>query len=118
MPLTINKRPLGTGEVLELHGFLDSSTVPQLEAQVTKILDAGQKLLFFDLRHLNFVSSSGLSVFLVAFRRLQNTGAVRFFGLTDPVRLIFNTAGLTLRLDIFDTEEQAAAAPLPGKKGR
>jgi len=118
MPLTIHKRPLGKGEALELHGFLDSSTVPQLEEQVTRILDAGQKLLFFDLRNLNFVSSSGLSVFLVAFRRLQNTGSVRFFGLTDPVRLIFNTAGLTLRLDLYDTEEEAVAAPFPAKKGR
>jgi len=59
---------------------LDGGTADQLQSLVQGSLDAGHKLLVFDLTALTFVSSAGLSVFLLAYRRLQGKGEVRFEG--------------------------------------
>ena len=104
-------RGIGPALVFELHGSLDGAGAEKLAPQVSKALDEGHHLLIFDLAKLTFVSSAGLSVFLTAYRRLQGTGHVRFAGLQEVVRQVFNITGLSVRVEIYPTVEDALAGP-------
>ena len=99
--------------VFELHGALDNATIGKLEPRVNEAMDAGHHLLLFDLLKLTFISSGGLSLFLAAYRRLQGTGSVRFCGLTEDVRRVFSITGLSARLELYDTVEDALVGPGP-----
>src|SRR4051794_33089734 len=102
MALLIFTREAGPALVFELHGALDNAGAEKLEPKVAEALDAGHKLLIFDLSKLTYVASAGLSVFLAAYRRLQGHGSVRFAGLSDDVRRVFNVTGLTARLELYN----------------
>jgi anti-anti-sigma factor len=111
MALLIFTRQVGPAYVFELHGALDSAAAEKLSPAVSDALDHGHRLIVFDLHKLNFVSSAGLGIFLTAYRRLQGVGHVRFVGLQPPVRLVFNVAGLTPRVEIYNTVEDALVGP-------
>ena len=112
MALLTFTRTVGPALVFELHGALDASAAEKLALQVSETLDEGQRLLIFDLTKLTFVTSAGLGVFLSAYRRLPKSG-LRFAGLQEPVRLVFNVTGLTTRVELYDTVEDALVGPLP-----
>lgn len=97
----------GNTVVLAVKGSLDVVTSPELEKQLATLLDAGTKDLVFDLSHLDYVSSAGLRVFMMALKRLQKDGKLRFCGLNKTVRQVFDIAGMSLRTTICDNLEQA-----------
>jgi anti-anti-sigma factor len=110
MALLIFSRVVGNAEVFELHGSLDTAQAEKLEPRVVTAMDGGVKILIFDLTKLTYVVSAGLRIFLMAYRRLGNRG-VRFVGLTPTVRQIFDVAGLSLRVEMYDTIEDAVVGP-------
>lgn len=113
MALLIFTESLGPALVFELHGSLDTASAEKLGPRVSEALDGGNQLLIFNLHKLSFISSAGLSIFLMAYRRLQGQGHVRFAGLTEPVRQVFNITGLTSRFEIYATLEDALVGPRP-----
>ena len=82
-------------------------TSPELEKRLVPLLDAGTKELVFDLSHLDYVSSAGLRVFMLALKRLQKDGKLRFCALNKTVRQVFDIAGMSLRTTLCDTLDQA-----------
>jgi anti-anti-sigma factor len=111
MALRIITRSVGPALVFELHGALDNVTAETLGPLVEKALDGGQRLVVFDLARLDYVSSAGLTIFLTTHRRLKGAGQVRLAALRDPVRQVLNVTGLSLRLDLYPTVEDALAVP-------
>jgi anti-anti-sigma factor len=112
MALMIFTRRVGSALVFELRGSLDAAGAEKLFPQVSGALDAGEHLLIFDLAKLTYVSSMGLSVFLTAYRRLEGKGRVCFAGLQDLVRQVFNITGLGVRVQVYDTVEDALVGPV------
>jgi anti-sigma B factor antagonist len=113
MALLTFTRTVGPVLVFELHGSLDAAGAEKLSSQVTKAIDTGHLFLLFDLEKLTFVSSAGLGVFLTAYRRLRETGHIRFAAPQDLVRQVFNITGLGVRVEIYDTVEDALVGPVP-----
>ena len=97
----------GSSVVLALTGSLDVVTSPDLEKRLAALLDAGTRDLVFDLTHLDYVSSAGLRVFMLALKRLSKDGKLRFCGLSKNVRQVFDIAGISLRTTICDKLEDA-----------
>ncbi len=116
MALLIFTKTLGPALVFELHGALYGLGAEKLEPRVTEALDAGQTTLIFDLHKVTFIASVGLSVFLVAYRKLQGKGAVRFAGMQDAVLQVFKVTGLAARFEIYPTVDDALIGPLPDKR--
>jgi anti-sigma B factor antagonist len=110
MSLSITAREDGPALVVGLTGDLDAATAPQIDALVLPAIDGGRRLLVFDLSRLRYISSAGLSSFLTAYRRLKGRGALRFAGLNHQVRLLFDSTGMTVRVDLFPTLADALAA--------
>jgi anti-sigma B factor antagonist len=60
--------------VIELRGELDLSVAPTLRATLEGLVDAGNVHLVLDMGALEFVDSSGLSVFVMAYRAAVAAG--------------------------------------------
>jgi anti-sigma B factor antagonist len=89
MTMTINKAMNGTELTVSLAGRLDTSTAPQLEAELKTNLSDLESLIL-DLADLEYLSSAGLRVILFAQKTMNKQG-----------KMIVKNANETI-LDIFD----------------
>ncbi len=109
MRLATSKRP--SSAVLSVSGRLDGLSAPELERQFHALHDSGIRDLVFDLSSLDYVSSAGLRVFLLAAKTLRaEGGSTGFAGPTPMVREVFEVSGLVGPLDV---RESVASFPEP-----
>jgi anti-anti-sigma factor len=86
---------LESAVTLALSGRLDGLSSPELEQQVAALLAFGIRTLVFDLSALEYVSSAGLRVFIIAAKKLKASGGVaQFTSLTPAVHDVFHISGL------------------------
>ena len=97
--------------ILGLTGRIDAANAGLLEENVHRLIDAGEQRLVFDLAGVDYVSSAGLRVFLVAAKRLRSAdGMLALAALQDRVREVFEMAGLSSVLRVCPTRDEAVAA--------
>ena len=91
-------------------GRLDSASSVGLEQAVLERLQAGGKRLVFDLSGVDYISSAGLRVILLAGKKLQPVqGAVVLCGLRDEGRGVFEMSGFLNLFPVASDLEQALA---------
>ena len=94
--------------VLALSGKLDATTAKTFEEKILQVISSGAQRLIVDLSLLEYVSSAGLRVFLLAARRLQaNDGKIALCGLQDHIRQVFDLAGFSSILSIYGSRAEA-----------
>ncbi len=94
--------------VLGLVGRLDAATSKQFEDKILATIDGGEKRFVIDLSQLDYISSSGLRVFLLASKRLNPAGGkVILCSLKEPVRQVFEIAGFASILPIVASRDEA-----------
>ncbi len=97
--------------VLALSGKLDATTAKAFENKILTVIDSGAQRLVVDLAQLDYVSSSGLRVFLLAAKRLQATnGKITLCGLQDQIRPVFDLAGFSSIISIYGSRDDAIKA--------
>jgi anti-anti-sigma factor len=97
--------------VLRLSGRLDASTAGTLAARLRASIDAGERRFIVDVARLAYVDSAGLQTLLVAAKRLQPlAGRILLSALGEPIRRIFDIAGLSMLFEIHPDESAAVAA--------
>jgi anti-anti-sigma factor len=97
--------------VLALSGKLDATTARTFEDKILGVINSGAQRLVVDLALLEYVSSSGLRVFLLAAKRLQATdGKIVLCGLQDHVRQVFDLAGFSSIVSIYSSRDDAVKA--------
>lgn len=75
---------------VQLTGSLDTATAPELERQLTPVLEQPVTDLVFDLAGLKFISSAGLRVFSIARKRLKERGGqASFIHLQPQIHEVF-----------------------------
>ena len=89
--LTINKTVENEKAVLVLEGRLDTVTAPELEEALKEILPDTLKLTL-DFADLEYISSAGLRVLLMAVKKL-GADSVTVCNTSDAVKEIFETTG-------------------------
>ena len=92
MRMTINKEADGEKLVISIIGRLDTTTAPQLEAEVRGGLD-GVTNLEFDMKGLEYVSSAGLRVLLAAQKIMNKQGDMVVKNANDEIKEIFEVTG-------------------------
>jgi anti-sigma B factor antagonist len=94
--------------VLALSERLDATSAKTFEDRILGVINSGTQRLVVDLSQLEYVSSSGLRVFLLAAKRLQTTnGKITLCGLQDQIRQVFDLAGFSSILSIYGSREEA-----------
>ena len=94
--------------ILALSGKLDATTAKTFEDRILGVINSGTLRLVVDLSQLDYVSSSGLRVFLLAAKRLQTVdGKIVLCSMKDHVRQVFDLAGFSSILSIYGSRDEA-----------
>ena len=107
---------------MELKGSLDTATAPELERQLTPILDTQVADLVFDLAGLNFISSAGLRVFANARKRLRERGGqASFVRMQSQIQEVFEIVkalpGVAVFKDVAELDAYLATRQRRHKAG-
>ena len=98
--MTITTTRNGSALTLQLEGRLDTTTSPQLEAELSASLD-GVKQLTLDLQQLAYLSSVGLRVILGAQKRMNKQGQMVVRHVNETIMEVFEVTGF---VDILTIE--------------
>ena len=90
--MNINQIKNGTELTIELSGRLDTITAPSLEAEIATALE-GITDLTFDLKELEYISSAGLRVLLMAQKIMANQGSMKIVNASEEVYEIMDITG-------------------------
>ncbi len=91
--MTINKTVNGNEVTIKIEGRLDTTTAPEFENEVNSVLDTAEKLVF-DLKDLDYVSSAGLRVLLIAQKNMSSRGCEMIVtGCSEDIMEIFEVTG-------------------------
>ncbi|MBD5546663.1 MAG: STAS domain-containing protein [Lachnospiraceae bacterium] len=90
--MTIEKKQEGTTLTVRLGGRLDTTTAPELEAVFKNSLD-GVEELTIDMAALDYLSSAGLRILLVAQKTMNKQGSMKVANVNDTVMEIFEVTG-------------------------
>ena len=90
----------------QIEGRLDAESAPETETKVKAVLQQGHQRLLFDLSKMEYISSAGLRVILLAVKELRNKkGKVVLCGLTPYVKEIFDVSNFSSIIPITDSVE-------------
>jgi anti-anti-sigma factor len=94
--------------VLQLEGRLDTNTSTSFEAKLLDLIDTNENKIVVDFTNLDFISSSGLRVLLMAGKKLKTTnGKLGLCSLQDHIKEVFDVAGFTMLFSMFPDQEEA-----------
>jgi anti-anti-sigma factor len=99
-----------TGRVLTvaLKGRLDGTTSKGVEELILKRIDEGARTLVVDLAQLDYISSVGLRVLMLAAKRLKSVaGTIVVCALQPSIKQVFDIAGFASLFRLFDTRAEA-----------
>ena len=84
----------GTAMEIAVEGRLDTMTAPELEKVLKENLD-GLTGLTLDFSNLEYISSAGLRVLLMANRELGREGNLKITNVNEIVREVFDVTGFS-----------------------
>ncbi len=106
--LSVDLKTVDHHFVLSLKGRLDTATSPDLEQKLQKLLQSSGFKMVVDMSELEFISSIGLRVILMAAKRAKSGGGRMILcGLQPQIKEIFQLSGF---LRILETQEQCREA--------
>ena len=93
---------MSDGLRVAISGELDISSAPGIESRLLEVEQSSPARLFLDLRQVNFIDSTGLSMIINADGRARKEGRRLTIVSGDGVpRRILRTVGLEERLDVL-----------------
>ena len=92
--LNITKNANGNALKIILEGRLDTTTAPQLEAQLQDALGSVNDLKF-DLEKLEYISSAGVRVLLALQKIINKQGTMVISNASAEVKEIFDVTGFS-----------------------
>jgi len=94
--------------VIEIEGRLDTTNYNQLEKKILEFIDANEINILIDCAKMDYVSSSGLRIFLMALKKITALkGKFLLCGLQENIAEIFEISGFTSIFQIFANQEKA-----------
>jgi len=100
--------------IVSVAGKIDAITSTAFEKALGELIDGGHGRMILDLGDVDYVSSAGLRVLLMAAKRVHGRGALVLTRLQPGVREIVTLTGFDNVLPI-EAEPEAARAKLRGE---
>ena len=106
--MNIREKVEGSSVVLSLEGRLDANTSKELEAKFLQMIDQGQIRFIVDFSSLDYISSAGLRILLVAAKKLKPLqGVILLACMSENVKEVFEMSGFTSIFSVYDQMEDA-----------
>lgn len=88
---------------ISLEGRLDTSSAPQLEAEIKNSVGDAEELVL-DMKGLDYLSSAGLRVLLAAQKSMARRGIMRIRNVNETIMEVFQITGFIDILHIDKTD--------------
>jgi anti-anti-sigma factor len=106
--MIISEIKKGNIYVFNIDGRLDSNTSVQFEEKVCNAIEAGESNLLVDFSQMDYISSAGLRVILMAAKKTRTVGGkVVLTSLNENVKEVFDIAGFSSIFAIYPSQEEA-----------
>jgi len=104
----VNLRGVGPVSVIDVKGYLDAHTAPELENVFNKLLDTKQFKVVVNFDDLKYISSAGLGVFMAYVETMrENMGDIKFSNMKENVYNIFDLLGFPILYEFYKDENEA-----------
>ena len=108
--MQLNEQSEGPFTVISVSGRLDNATAPVLGEHLSKTLDTRRGLLI-ELSQLDYISSAGFRVLLVAAKRARQADVQGVLaGLSGQVRQLFEVGGFLTLFRVCATRDEGLSA--------
>lgn len=105
--MDIKRETIGDVAVLAPQGRVDSNSAREIEEALLPLFDGAAPVLV-DFSDMNYISSAGLRVLLLAARRSKATGLpLGLCGMSKPVEEVFTISGFAKLFRIYATRAEA-----------
>lgn len=116
--LTVISRENAGVTLVKMQGSLSATTAEQGNQEMKKILDRGAKKVVVNLANVDYISSGGIRVLIIAAKLLNSVqGELKLAAAKGMVKKALETSGFDLvnrvygnPLQLCNTEEEAVAA--------
>jgi anti-anti-sigma factor len=109
-PMNVQISSTNDYTVLSVYGRVDTITAASFEKEMLDVIEKGVSRIIVNCEGLEYISSSGLRVFLVAQKKMMSLGGVlKLSGLQAPIQEIFDISGFSQIFSIFPDVETAVA---------
>jgi anti-anti-sigma factor len=103
----VEVRSEGKAAVVVVSGELDLASGPELEEVLDRHWDPPTELLLIDLREVEFMDSTGLSIIVKAHQKFADAGRrLALVRGTSQVQRLLDLTGVADRLALVDTPEE------------
>lgn len=106
--MEIKEHKEGNIIILEPNGRLDTNTSDEFEAKLVGLTDEEELRLVIDLIHVDYISSAGLRVLLMAAKKLKiMNGSIVLCSMSNHIKEVFDIAGFTPIFSIEQSRDKA-----------
>lgn len=96
--------------ILELIGRLDTTNYQALEKELELLVHEGASRILLDCKRLDYVSSSGLRIFLMYFKKLKALqGELILCSMQENIRQIFEISNFISIFKTYASRDEALA---------
>lgn len=104
----INFRESSNINIVDLKGYLDAHTAPELEGAFQKLMSSKQYNIVVNFKNLSYISSAGLGVFMAYIEEVRkNKGDIKLANMTPKIFNVFDILGFPLLYEIYNDEKEA-----------
>jgi anti-sigma B factor antagonist len=97
----------GRATVIAVRGELDLASSPALQEELDRVAASDAQMLIIDLRELDFMDSTGLSVLVRAHQRIEEQGRqLAMVRGPQQVQRLLSLTGVADRLTLVDSPEE------------
>lgn len=116
--LTVTSRENAGITVVKMHGSLSATTAEQGLQEIKRIVDSGSKKVVINLADVDYISSGGIRVLILACKQLNTVqGQMKIAAAKGMVKEALEAGGFNLLSRVYgennqlcNTEEEAVAA--------
>jgi anti-anti-sigma factor len=106
--MKIKKEKIGKFIVLKIKGRVDTVHSSVLENELNQLFEKEEKYIILNCEEMNYISSSGLRVFLVAQKKvIARNGKLYLCNMQPAISDIFRISGFSNLFRIIETQEEA-----------
>ena len=108
--MDLTEKISGDVNILRISGRLDAYSAAEAEKKLDEIIQAGKVKIVLNLEGLEYISSSGLRVFLAQLKKVRKQqGDMKLCCMKPNIKEVFDIAGFTQLFNIAENEDAAGA---------
>lgn len=105
--MKITEKKINEINILAISGKLDTNTWTQLDEKISPMIDGGEIKFIIDFSQLDYISSAGLRVLLMAAKKIKNkNGKIIMTALKDQIKEVFEISGFSTIFPVASSVEE------------